>query len=293
MWKPTQYAPDVLAAYREAQAAHPSVRSTFCHATYLINLASPDPDALPALRRVPDLQPLGVAGHGRVGRRAARRQPHGRRLRRRAGPDRRRRCRARSTRPTTRPTASTARSSSRTRRGPAGRSAATSTRSRRSIDACGGDERLGICIDTQHLWASGVDYSTVAGAEAVRRRDRPARRARAAALPAPQRLQDRARRQPGPPRQHRRGHDRRGRAGPAGRPPPSPRPAALLEVPGDGDGPRADDVVAAQHVVARGAALYGATVEIPPPPPPPAKKAVEEGRQEGDQEGWPRRWPRR
>ena len=44
MWKPTQYAPAVLAAYREAQAAHPSVRSTFCHATYLINLASPDPD---------------------------------------------------------------------------------------------------------------------------------------------------------------------------------------------------------------------------------------------------------
>ena len=29
------------------------------------------------------------------------------------------------------------------------------------IDAAGGDERLGICIDTQHLWASGVDYSTL------------------------------------------------------------------------------------------------------------------------------------
>jgi endonuclease IV len=23
------------------------------------------------------------------------------------------------------------------------------------IDACGRDERLGLCIDTQHLWASG------------------------------------------------------------------------------------------------------------------------------------------
>ena len=43
MWKPSQYAPDVLAAYRDAQAAHPTITHTFCHATYLINLASPDP----------------------------------------------------------------------------------------------------------------------------------------------------------------------------------------------------------------------------------------------------------
>ncbi|MDE3065555.1 MAG: endonuclease, partial [Acidobacteriota bacterium] len=41
-WKPTQYAPEVLAAYREAQAAHPSVTHTCAHATYLINLASGD-----------------------------------------------------------------------------------------------------------------------------------------------------------------------------------------------------------------------------------------------------------
>ena len=43
MWKPSQYAPEVLANYREAQANHPSITDTFCHATYLINLASPDP----------------------------------------------------------------------------------------------------------------------------------------------------------------------------------------------------------------------------------------------------------
>src|SRR5665213_4427859 len=42
MWKPSQYAPEVLAAFRAAQANHPSVKNTFCHATYLINLASPD-----------------------------------------------------------------------------------------------------------------------------------------------------------------------------------------------------------------------------------------------------------
>ena len=33
------------------------------------------------------------------------------------------------------------------------------------IDACNGDDRLGLCIDTQHLWASGFDFSTIAGTE--------------------------------------------------------------------------------------------------------------------------------
>ena len=42
MWKPSQYSFEALDAYRSAQAQHPTVTSTFCHATYLINLASPD-----------------------------------------------------------------------------------------------------------------------------------------------------------------------------------------------------------------------------------------------------------
>src|SRR5665213_2094098 len=42
MWKASQYAPEVVSAFRAAQANHPSVKNTFCHATYLINLASPD-----------------------------------------------------------------------------------------------------------------------------------------------------------------------------------------------------------------------------------------------------------
>jgi deoxyribonuclease-4 len=45
-WKPSQYAPDELASYRAAQAQHPRVTTTFCHATYLINLATADPDLL-------------------------------------------------------------------------------------------------------------------------------------------------------------------------------------------------------------------------------------------------------
>lgn len=42
MWKSAQYGPEVLAAYREAQAALASVAATYCHGSYLVNLATPD-----------------------------------------------------------------------------------------------------------------------------------------------------------------------------------------------------------------------------------------------------------
>jgi deoxyribonuclease IV len=35
----------------------------------------------------------------------------------------------------------------------------------RVIDAAGGDRRLGVCLDTQHLWAAGVDFRTVEQAD--------------------------------------------------------------------------------------------------------------------------------
>jgi deoxyribonuclease-4 len=43
-WKPRQYDPETLAAYRAAVDRHPGGLPTFCHATYLINLASDDPE---------------------------------------------------------------------------------------------------------------------------------------------------------------------------------------------------------------------------------------------------------
>ena len=45
-WKPTQYADEVLYEYRVAQDNSPAIAETFCHATYLINLASDQPDLL-------------------------------------------------------------------------------------------------------------------------------------------------------------------------------------------------------------------------------------------------------
>jgi len=45
-WKPTQYADEVLYEYRVAQENSPTITETFCHATYLINLATDQPDLL-------------------------------------------------------------------------------------------------------------------------------------------------------------------------------------------------------------------------------------------------------
>jgi endonuclease IV len=79
MWKPSQYAPEILSAYRDAQAQHPSVKQTFCHATYLINLASSDKELY---RKSVDClaQPFRWARYGGIGRGLARWQPLRRRF---------------------------------------------------------------------------------------------------------------------------------------------------------------------------------------------------------------------
>jgi deoxyribonuclease-4 len=45
-WKPTQYADEVLYEYRVAQENSPVIAETYCHATYLINLATDQADLL-------------------------------------------------------------------------------------------------------------------------------------------------------------------------------------------------------------------------------------------------------
>jgi hypothetical protein len=130
MWKPSQYAPEVLAAYREAQAQHPSVTHTFCHATYLINLASPDKELYE--KSVDCLTTTSRrAGHGRLGRRAARRQHMGTGFEGVVNQIREAFERALDRPIPRRPGSPTARSSSRTPPAPAGRSDAASRRSRR------------------------------------------------------------------------------------------------------------------------------------------------------------------
>jgi len=254
-WKPTQYAPDVLAAYREAQAAHPSITHTFCHATYLINLASADPELYQRsvdclINNVSVSRGMGAAGvvlH--VGSHKG------------AGFDE----------VVGQIAAALTRALDEADEGPDGadcpilieNAAGTGGTVGRDfaeiealIDACGGDERLGLCVDTQHLWASGVDYSSVAGAKkALGEIDRRVGLARLRCL----HLNDSKIELGGNRDRHANIGD--GTIGAAGLAPLVGHPKVrdlplLLEVPGDGGGPRAEDVTAARAVVTSGIALY-------------------------------------
>lgn len=256
MWKPTQYAPDVLAAYREAARAHPSVTHTFAHATYLINLASGD-DELYAksvaclthnLSVARSMGASGVVLHvgshkgagfddvvaqvaGGLQRALDEAEP---------APDGVGEC------PILIENAAGA-------GGTVGRSFEEIAA---LLDACGGDERLGLCVDTQHLWASGVDFSSVERAQdVIRELDGVIGLGRLGCL----HLND-SKVELGANRDRHANLDE-GTIGAAGLAPLVGHPSIrglplLLEVPGDGDGPRARDVVAARAVVEAGVQLY-------------------------------------
>ncbi len=253
MWKPSQYAPAVLEAYREAQRDHPSITDTFCHATYLINLATADPElyeksvaALTHNLRVGRAMGasgviLHVGSHKGAGFDEVVDQVVGAFAR--AMDD----AGATDTRcPILIENAAGA-------GGTVGRSL---EEIEALLEASGNDERLGICLDTQHLFASGVDYATPSAARRLIR-DVEQRigveRLRCLHLNDSKTAFGSNR-----DRHANIGEGEIGEAGLAalvGHPKVRELPL-LLEVPGDGDGPRGEDVVAARAVVERGVALY-------------------------------------
>ncbi len=252
MWKPSQYGPEVLLGYREAQAAHPSVTSTFCHATYLINLASPDPALSDKSRAClsanlataegmgADGLVLHIGSHRGSGFAAAlpgvvdaliealdsvevAADPCPILLENAAG---------------------------------AGDTVGRSFEELAEvIDSAGGDERLGVCLDTQHLWASGIPFGTVDDADdVVALVGDTVGLARLRCLHLnDSKVEFGANRD----RHENIGQGTIGADGLAallGHPDLQGLPA-ILEVPGDGDGPRADDVEAARAVWTAGLAL--------------------------------------
>jgi deoxyribonuclease-4 len=159
------------------------------------------------------------------------------------------------------------------------------------INACGKDERLGLCIDTQHLWASGFDFSTVDGAKKlVKEVDSRIGMDRLKCF----HLNDSKIELGGNKDRHANIDEgtigAKGLAALMGHPKIRNIPM-LLEVPGDGDGPRAEDVKKAEKTYAQGLAMYGvatkpasskvksatkkaATKKAAPAKKPAAKKAV-------------------
>ncbi len=110
------------------------------------------------------------------------------------------------------------------------------------IDAAGGDERLGVCLDTQHLWASGIPFGTLDEADRlVDLVDETVGLDRLRCL----HLNDSKVAFGANRDRHENIGD--GTIGPDGLAALLGHPAlqglpAILEVPGEGDGPRADDV---------------------------------------------------
>ena len=257
MWKPSQYGPEVLARYREAQSGHPTVTSTFCHATYLINLATPDAELTAKSRACLDANLAAARAMGAEGLILHLGSHRGRgfeaalpgmaealvRALDSLGP------------PSPDPDSALCPILLENTAG-AGNTVGRSLEELAAvIDAAGSDERLGLCLDTQHLWASGVSFGTVDEADGVvelvsdtvglerlgclhlndskvalgANRDRHENlgegtigRQRLAALLGHPALQD---------------------------------VPAILEVPGRGGGPRAEDVMTARELWAEGVAI--------------------------------------
>lgn len=288
-WKPTQYAPDVLAAYRAAAHAHPTVRATYCHATYLINLATSD-DTLYSrsveclinnLSVARGMAASGLVLHigshkgagveGAIGRVAA--------GLRRALED------ADDPHDASAPSCPILLENAAGAGGTVGR---TLEELEAVLAAAGEDERLGVCIDTQHLWASGVDYSSVALADAVV--DEVRARIGLERLGCLHLNDSKVDRGSNRDRHENLGDGTIGASGLAsllGHPDLANAPA-LLEVPGEGDGPRAEDITAARAILVDGTAMRPSTrrpakaakatrAPAKTPPKAPAKRAAKRG----------------
>jgi deoxyribonuclease IV len=260
MWKPSQYAPAVLEAYREAQANHPSVKNTFCHATYLINLATPDKDLykksvaclISNLSTARGMASSGVVLHvgSHKGSGFEEALPQMAEAFKRAldgaesAPEGVKDC------PILIENAA----------GSGGTVGRSFDEIKAIIDATGGDERIGLCIDTQHLWASGYDYSsTHATNKLVHEIDMSIGLDRLRCF----HLNDSKTELGGNRDRHANiGEGTIGTEGLAalvGHHDFRDLPL-LLEVPGTGEGPRWEDVIAARKVVVEGIKLYDGEV---------------------------------
>lgn len=168
MWRPSRYGPEILDAYRDAQSRHPSVRATFCHATYLINVATPDPElgarsraCLQAnLRTATGLGSAGlvlhVGSHRGAGFEASVPRIADALLDALAVVSTDEDTTAQTTPILLENTAG------------AGHTVGRSFEELATIiDAADADARLGVCLDTQHLWASGVSFGSIEEADAL------------------------------------------------------------------------------------------------------------------------------
>jgi deoxyribonuclease-4 len=251
MWRSPSHTAEELAAYASAQAAHPHIHATFCHATYLVNLAAADADLLDKSRRclVENLVAataigasgvvLHVGSHRGAGIEAVLGQVSDAIVRAldEAGNE------------LGRPSCALLIENAAGAGGTVGR---TFEELARILDATGNDARLGTCLDTQHLFASGTDFSSVERANAVvDELDRVIGLDRLGCIHLNDSLVALG------ANRDRHANLGEGEIGTTAlgylvSHPRLDQIAAILEVPGAGDGPRSDDVDAARSLLAEG-----------------------------------------
>lgn len=158
-WRPTNYTPSDFEAFHEAFAASP-LESVVIHAVYLINCASKEPEirsksiaALTHALRVGD----GIGADGVVLHAGARKgEPHEPSMKRAGEAIREALAESETTPVLLENTAGT--------NGPLGQDFDELAE---LIELAGGSERLGVCLDSCHLFAWGFDIRTAEGLAAV------------------------------------------------------------------------------------------------------------------------------
>jgi deoxyribonuclease-4 len=161
MWRPTAYTEEDYAAFREAMDDSP-INAVLIHAVYLLNCASEDPDIRAksltslthSLRVGQAIGASGVVLHpgsaktGHVGEAIAR---AGKTIRKALGDSEGCELHLENT------------------AGAGGTLGRSFEELAQLLDAAGGDKRLGVCLDSCHLLASGYDIRTAGGMSSVQR----------------------------------------------------------------------------------------------------------------------------
>ncbi len=165
-WRSSQHSTEELAAYASAQASHPSIHATFCHATYLVNLATADPDLLEKSRRclVENLVAASAIGASGVVLHVGSHRGAGIEAVLAQVADAIVRALDEAAEELGRPSCTLLLENAAGAGGTVGRSFPELAR---ILAATGDDARIGTCLDTQHLFASGTDYSSRERADAV------------------------------------------------------------------------------------------------------------------------------
>ena len=250
-WKAAAPPDAALQAFRDEAKAHPNIRGTFCHASYLINLATGN-DALKeksfdclvdhlavATGLGADGVVLHIGSHLGAGLDAV----IGRIAEALVG------ALDAATKKSGEPSCRILIENAAGAGGTVGRSFQELSA---IIGAAGHDDRLGVCLDTQHLFASGTSYASFEEADdVVEEISRSVGLERLACL----HLND----SKVPLGANRDRHENLGEGQIGAHPlaillshPRIQHAPALLEVPGDGNGPREDDVAIAKKILAKG-----------------------------------------